>query len=293
MGFAKGNVTVEGGNIKRFIGVANFKIHGVNLSSAELSELYGRTVEGERNFISEVDINGVKTKRVRLNFTASTMIEDKPEFFNIAYSLVQSKRVGATSGKEQVIDEYGRTAWVTPEELSFKAVPTYANGPANITGNYRNAYSGEEYLTDFLRYLMNIPDVTKFDPETKKPVGLIDHPEDAEARLEQVSKYFDGDWSEISDLLKSWPENKVKMLVGVRKDDQNRLWQDFFINFPMRANVRNYTKLQAALKEAQDGGLYAGTEFEICDLKEYVETPSTFGVPSAKPTAPAGGWFTK
>ena len=291
MGFAKGNVSVESSR-KLFIGVGAFKVHGVNLSKEELSDLYGREVENERQFVTDVDINGVSAKRARLNFTLSTMIDDKPQFITATYNLTSVPRMGSTSGKYQIIDEYGRTAWATQQEVDAHAIPTYSSGAASISNNYRKAYVGEEFLTEFLKAHQVIPNVMRF--KDGKPVGLIENPADAEARLEHIDSYFAGDFSEINSIIKSMPENKVKLLCGVRTDDQNRKWQDVFINFPMRLSTYSYAKLLDALNEAKTNGAFANTEFlvngGICDIMEYVENPTVI-TPQANSTTPANPWF--
>ena len=310
MGFGKGRESNAVASFKRYYGVGLFKVAGVNLTNAELSELYGHEVSGEeRQFVREVDIDGVKTKRVDLNFTLYTMIDDKPEYFNARYSLFEAPRIGATSGKAMVMDEYGRTAWATEEEFNNHAVPQYKSGPANITVNYRGIYRGEDLLTrndgsdlGFLTAFMNIPNVTKFKDGVA--CGLIDAPEDALCRLEHPEKLFDGDFSEIREALKVWPNNELKLLAGVRTDDQNRQWQDFFVEFPMRASTRKYEKLQDALDNAKANGRYGNTVFGemvggkelVGDFKVYEDAPTGIpasAAPTAAPTSPAAPWFKK
>lgn len=302
MAFSRGTDSVVAGAYKRYIGVGTFKCHGVNLSKKELEELYGHEIQGEeRQFVTEVDVNGVRTQRVNLNFVLSTMIGDKQEFFTARYSLLNAQRVGANTGKVQVMDEYGRTAWVTDEQFKAHEIPQYANGPASITANYRGIYSGEDLLTrnngreiGFLVALLNIPNVTKFSDG--KPVGLIEDPSLALCRLDNVANLFKGDFSEIREILSYKPDNQLKLLAGVRKDDQNRVWQDFFVDFPMRSSTRNYANLEAALDSAVANGKYTSSEFKvnnsIVDLTEYVETPTVIA-PSSTAAAPANPWFQK
>ena len=290
MAFGKGKETKEV-VVRRFIGVAPVKVLGVNLSKEELSNFYGREITKDRDYLSTVDVNGVETKRVTLSFLLSCEIEGMEFMTTANFNLTDTRVVGTTSGKTQVIDIYGRTAWATPEELANHQIPMYASGPANISEDYRPLYRGEEQLTLFLQRLLAIPNVTKF--VDSKPVGMIDNPEDAESRLEHIDSYFNGDFSEIKEILSYQPENKVKMLFGVRTDDKNNVWQDVFVDFALLANSRNYSKMSDALKSAKDSGRYPNSIFEVCELKEYVESPTSFGAaPTATP--PAGNaWFNK
>ena len=308
MAFGKGRESNAAPAIKRYIGLGSFNIVGLNLSNKKLSELYGHEINSEdRQFVKTVDINGVQTKKADLNFTLSTIIADKTEYFNVRYSVFEAPRVGSTSGKAMVMDEYGRTAWATEEEFNAHAIPQYASGPANITVKYRGIYRGEELLTrndgsdiGFMTAFMNIPGVTKF--EDGKPVGLIDEPDLALSRLDHPEKLFAGDFSEIEEGLKQWPNNEVKLYVGVRTDDQNRQWQDFFIEYPMRASNRKMDKLEKALDDTIAAGRYANTVFKVNgklvpELQVYEEVPT--GIPAQTATAaPASApstspWFRK
>jgi len=289
MAFGKGSVVSEN-SFNYFIGYDNFKIHGVNMSKEELSALYGRTVEKDRVFTREIDINGVKTPAVNLEFTVSTVIEGAERFFNLRYSITRAAVTNAEGTKVKVIDEYGRTAWASNEEAKNHVIPTYSNGPANITANYRPLYRGEEQLTMMLKSYLGIPSVEVWGEVDgkKKVVGMIENPKLAEARLAKIEDYFKGDVSELKELLTYQPENKIGLLMGVQTDDQNRKWQTFFIEFPMRANsgTQAVQKLAVELKARKDAGAYANVEFEICPLKKYEEKPSNFATPASNPFIP-------
>lgn len=301
MAFGKGRESSAAATFKRYIGLGLFKVVGVNLSNKELEALYGHEITGdERQFIREVDINGVKTRRADLNFTLSAVIDGNTEYFNARYSLFETPIIGATSGKAMVMDEYGRTAWATEEEFNSKAIPQYKSGPANITVNYRGIYRGEDLICrndgsdlGFMTAFMNIPNVTKF--KDGAVVGLIDNPDDALCRLDHPEKLFEGDFSEIREGLKCWPDNEIKLLAGVRTDDQNRQWQDFFVEFPMKASNRKTDKLKEALDNAKANGRYPNTVFEICDLKVYEDVPTGIpaSAPAPAPTNSSAPWFKK
>lgn len=294
MAFGKGTVVTEA-KITRFVGVGNFKIHGVNLPKEKLSELYGKQVDKDLVTTKEIEIDGVKYPAVNLNFTLSAEINGKTEYFTLRYSIIKN-RVMSQEGKTKVTDEYGRTAWVTDAEFANHSVPMYSNGPANITTAYRALYRGEELVTMMLKSYVGIPSVEKWEEidGVRKVVGMIDNPAEAEARLAKIENYFNGDFSELSEILTYQPENTIKLALGVRKDDRNNLWQEFFVEYPMRSNTRNRSKLQSEIESAKSAGKYANTYFEICDLKEYVESPTDFNQveATAQQPAPANNpWF--
>ena len=278
MAFGKGNVVTES-EIQRFIGVTNFTVHGVNLSKEELSKLYGREVTNDQIFTREVEINGVKYPGVNIVFTLSYEFDGVTRFVSARYPLIKTPVVKSDGSKVKVIDSYGRTAWVTEEEYKNHTIPVNSNGPANISPDYTPMYRGQEALTLFVKNLLGLPNVDKWEEVdgVRKIVGLIDNPSSAECKFDNFDKIFAGDVSEVRTVL-GYNEagNKIKLAMGVRKDDQNRLWQDIFVDFPMKANLRNLSPLSAAIEDAQKNGRYPNTTFEVCDLKLYTETPTNF-----------------
>ena len=290
MAFAKGKIS--DGGFKVFVGVGKVKCLGVNLDAQKLSELYGREVTKERENVTEVEIDGVKYPRVSLRFTVQK--EDDGDgiafYATNEHSLIRKEHWNSEHTKMQVIDEYGRTAWATEEEIKNKAIPVSGSGnPINISPNYRVAYTGEEYLVNFLQALLNIPSVTKF--ADGKPVGMIDNPADAECRLEKIENYFKGDFSEITEILSYQPDNKVQLAFGARTDDQNRTWQAVYNRFALKANARNYDKLQKNYESAQNYGAFKDTVFSIEPIHEYTVVPSDVQPTNTAAPAAATPWF--
>ena len=154
MAFGQGQVSTEGGSIKRYIGVASVFVLGVNPTKAELEKLYNRTIENEPSYVGETEINGEKVAQVRIDFIVKADPEkyldsnNQPLDFVSKVSLFirRAYRYNKDNTKVQVIDKYGRTAWVTVEQAEAHEVPVYSNGPANIDKDYRPAYIGEEAL---------------------------------------------------------------------------------------------------------------------------------------------------
>lgn len=291
MAVGKISVISENGGFKRYIGVAPFVVEGVNLNKEELSALYGREVTNDPVYLSTVDVNGKQVERVAITFYLSTEINGEKEFFSARYSLTKAPQIGTQTGKYHVIDRFGRTAWVTEEELNTKSLPE----KQRIDASYRPMYGGnEEYLIRFFRALLGVPSVEKWKRENgvNTYVGLIDDPESAVLCFDDINKFFAGDFTELRSMVKM-TNNKVKFAVGIRRSDDNRVYHDLFINYPMPANSGNYARLEKEIGDAQDNGAYANTTFEICDLKEWVETPTDFSdSQSTTPVAPpANPWF--
>lgn len=278
MAFAKGKQVTEFKPTPKYIGVGSVFVKGVNVNKAEYQDLFGYTPDEEPSYTSEQDINGTKYPAARISFVVKT----DPEKNNgidftttINFFLRKQYRQGSQSGKYQIIDKYGRTGWATREEIEAKKIPMYSNGPANIDADYRPCYVGEEELTNFIKVYIGIPDVQIY--KDGKWVANPDvNSEDCVARLDNIDKYFTGDFSELKEICTYQPENKIKALFGVRTTDEGSQYQAVFTQRFLGANARSTARLEKELNDRKAAGAYATTEFKICDLEEYVITPTEF-----------------
>lgn len=300
MAIAKGKESTEN-DFKRYIGVAPCFIKRLNPTKAEIEAIYGNTLEKAPEYVGEVEVTDGDTKvkypNVRLSFLAlpdqeKTGIELKP----ISVTLFLQKRLkyNRDKTKVQVIDKYGRTAWVTIDQCKNHEIPMYSNGPANLDKDYRPAYVGEEELTNFLIAYLNIPSVMRYNQAEKKWY-MVDNPQDSECRLDHIEDYFKGDFSELRSALALQPTNKVKILFGIRTDAEGRQYQSAFTQMFLRNNVSDYSKLDAAVQERKNAGAYSTTEFEVTDFHEYSVKSSTLtDNTEADPfAAPASPWDVK
>lgn len=189
---AKGKESVEGAGYKRYIGIAPCFVKAVNPTKAELELLLNTQLENEPEYIKVQDNDGEEVQTVRISFIVKpdpdkTGMDVSP--ITVSLWLRKQYRFNKDKSKVQVIDKYGRTAWVTQEELKTHAIPQYSNGPANLDPDYRPCYVGEEDLTNFLiAYLNTIRNTaaisinpqnvnTGFSVLSGKYLGLLDHME--------------------------------------------------------------------------------------------------------------------
>ena len=286
MAIAKGNESKEAQEFKRYIGVAPVFIKSINPNKKEHEELFNTTLEEAPNYVSTMedqDGNPFKSARIQVVFqpdvdkigfemplvTMSLFIQDRP-------------RVGAASGKTQVIDKYGRTAWVTSDELASHAIPMYSNGPADIDKDYRPAYVGEEDLVAFVKAFLCIPDVTTWDNNTRKMVpNTRVNPEDCECRFDDLDKIFKGDFSSIKDAIGLQPTNKIKVLLGVRTDSKTgKLYQTVYTRKFLKNSANSFSSLdkeiQDNIKNATENGRTLDTEYQVAPVHEYSVEPTTF-----------------
>ena len=271
MAFAKGSESTEGNVIKIYTGVAPVFVLAVNPNKEQLEKLYNTQLENAPEYVGEVEVGEDKHKvpNVRLDFVVKTDAEKCGgiEFTTkVPFFIRKEYGYNRDQTKVQVIDKYGRTAWVTVEQAKNHEIPVYKNGPANIDKDYRPAYVGEEDLTNFIKAYLNIPNVMKYVNNTWV---MVDKPEDCEARLESIAEYFKGNFKELRDVIALQPNNKVKVLFGVRTTDDNKQYQAVYNQMFLKNNITDYSKLDADLQERKANGAYPTTEFTVGDLKEY------------------------
>ena len=272
MAVAKGRST-DVTEIKRYIGVAPVFINAVNPSKKELESLYNTTVDNEPKYLGEVEVNEKKIPNVRIDFIVTT--DEKTVNVGlrsrVSFFIRNEYRYNRDKTKVQVIDKYGRTAWVTIEQAKNHEIPIYSNGPANLDKDYRPIYYGEEQLTEFIKAYLGIPPVMKYVNDTWV---ITEHPEECEVRLDKIADYFKNDFSELKEIITYQPNNKVRVLFGVRTTDDNKMYQTVFTDMFLKNSNSDYTKLAKAVQERKDAGAYSTTDFEVCDLKEYVVKPT-------------------
>lgn len=296
MAFASGKESTEGSVIKRYIGVAPVFVLAVNPNKKKLEDITGITLEEEPNYIGEIDVNSTKVLNVRISFYIKpdpnkVGVEVNP--INMAMFLRKEFRFNGDKTKVQVIDKYGRTAWVTKEQCNKHEIPIYSNGqPAKIDADYRPAYVGEENLISFLKCYLGIPNVDVYNSKTGE-WSMHATPTECEASLECIENYFKGDFSELEQIISLQPNNKVKVLFGVRTTDDNKQYQTVYTQKFLRNNASDYSKLDAEIQDRKNAGAYPNTEFVVCDFKEYNVEATNFGteVNSDLPTDSSSPWF--
>ena len=271
-----GKESVEG-SFKMYKGMAAFNIVAVNPTKAELEALTGRELENEPEYVGKTDEG---KEQVRVVFYGKTAPDAKLNngiemLIPISFMLTKDYRVGQTSGKYQIIDKFGRTAWATKEEVQSKAIPQYTSGPANISADYRLAWQGEEFLTDFLIQWLNIPGPAIY----KDKVWVMkENTDDSEVSLDMAA-LFKGDVKELKELVTLAAAYIVKGAVGIRTvDNENgtRQYQAVFTRKFAKNAVTDYSKIDAAITEFQNAGGAPSTEFSTQPLHENVVEATTF-----------------
>ena len=304
MAFGKAQVSKEATEIKRYTGVGSVFVVGVNPSKTELEKLYDRELDKDPEYLTEKD--GVTSARIDfiIKTDPTAKCNNGIELLTKFSMFIRNEyRFNKDKTKVQVIDKYGRTAWVTKEQAKAHEIPVYKNGPANIDKDYRPAYVGEEDITNFLKLFLGISNVEKWVKNEatgrREVVGLVDNPQDCECRLENIEDYFKGKFNEIKGAINLMPNNKVKVLFGVRTTDEGKQYQDVYTRKFLSNTVSVYDKLAEDVQTNKDNGAYPNTEFVVADLQEYTVQATNFNntnnnngdMPFDEETSASTDWF--
>lgn len=280
MAFAKGKESTEATQTKRYIGLAPVFVLNVNPNKATLEKLYGTTLNEEPVYITEnKEPDGTTVVTARLSFTIKTDASKVGEevITNATFFLRNQYQFKKDHSKVKVIDKYGRTAWATIDEAKNHQIPVCSNGPARLDADFRPMYVGEEELTNFISTYLNIPRVEVFNNNTKQWIPNPDaSPEECMARLDKISDYFKGDYSELKDCLSLQPNNKVKVMFGVRTADNGSQYQAVYTRVVLRNNSTNSQAILKDLEERKAFGAFGSTEFDCGDFREYTVKPTEF-----------------
>jgi len=293
MAVSRGQQSTEGATRKLFIGVGSSYILAVNPTKEEIEKIRNRSIDYDVEYTGTTEVNGNTIKQIRIDLYAKP---DPAKYLDnnnqpieaiipVSFYLKDQKKIGSNTGKIQVIDNYGRTAWVTPEELEGHKIPQYANGPANIDKDYRPTYDGEEDLVNAIIAFLNIPSTVakvdgKFVSQTKEFLDV-----NCQVSLEHIADYFKGDVSELKEIFGYRPDNKVKIAFGVKTNDEGKQYQAAYTKKFLKNSVNDYSKLDEAIAQTKGNGGLATTEFECDELHEYVVASSSFAneAPAATP----------
>ena len=297
---------MESIDIKRYIGVGAMFVKGVNPNKQESEKFYGREQENEPEYLGTIDDNGTQIPSVRISFLVELDTSLKDKNGNPKYGDIQDFKSTVTfflrkrfrfskDGKVQVIDKYGYSGWASKEELQNHAQLMSKNGNTlRITTAYRAAYDGEIELVEFIKTYLNFDEARVWIDGKWVNNPKVEKLDDCEVFLEKVEDYFKGNFKELKDITKIMPTNKVKVMFGIRTDDEGRQYQTAFTRMFLKNHATDYSALDKEYQDAKNNGAFKTTEFEAVDLHEYsVEatnfnetTPEVTSDPFANPDTP-------
>lgn len=288
MAIGKAKESVESVEIKRYIGVGAMFVKGVNPNKQESEKFYGREQENEPEYLGSIEDNGTQIPSVRISFlveldTAAKNSKGLPVYpgineFKSTVTFFLRKRFRYSQGnKVQVIDKYGYSGWATKEELQNHAQLMSKNGnPLRITPAYRPAYDGEVELVEFIKTYLNFDEARVWIDGKWVNNPKVEKLDDCEVFLEKVEDYFKGNFKELKDITKIMPTNKVKVMFGIRTDEEGKQYQTAFTRMFLKNHTTDYSALDKEYQDAKKNGAFKTIEFEAKDLHEYAVEATDF-----------------
>ena len=270
--------TQEG--FKRYIGLASSYVLAVNPKKKELDELMGYESANEPEYIRETD-NG---KEALVTFIVRTdpEVNNGIEITNkLTFTLRNARAYNKDQTKVQVTDDFGNSSWIPVDDANAgKAILQADGNPKKIDTKYRIAAVGECDLINFLRTYLGVPDGFGYVN------GIWVKKENADEGkfcLEHFKDYLNGDFSELREALALRPNNKVKLLYGVRTNE-GKQYQAIASREGLvlrnNAGSKQIAQLEKDLANAKQNGAYATTEFKVQELQEYTVQPTNLEQPA-------------
>lgn len=215
-------------DVKRYVGVASVNILAINPNNEKLRK-YGWNIPADADeptyIVNRKDQNGNDVKAARICFLVQIQDLDEKPIIMLNFFVQTGMMVSKDNLKCKIIDQYGRTAWATKEEIKSGSIPIYKTGnAANICFPYKPCHRGEEELINFLFKYLNIT-----------PFNFFDGASNAWKQSVNPGKLTIDDWDalcsanvkEIAGYVALQPENRVKVILGLHINDENKSYQSF------------------------------------------------------------------
>ena len=275
MAFGKAVESKEGGSIKRYIGASPVYVLAVNPTKEERNKLLNAEIDSEPEYLREKEVDGKNVPQAMVTFYVKPDVEGDI-IIPMTFFVDKSYRYNRDKTKVQVIDKYGYSAWATPEDLKNRATLKSSTGKAlRITTEYRPAYNGEIQLIEFIKSYLNFDEALSYvNGEWVKNPKVVNM-EECECSLD-MDKLFKGDFSELNEVPKLMPKNKVKVMFGVRTTEDGKQYQAVYTNKVLRNGARDYSEIDKDLQERKNAGAFSNVEYDINPFREYTVEATDF-----------------
>ena len=277
MALSAGKQTTEGGSFKMYVGLTPIGCKYVCPTKEQLSQIFGREWTKDTNYIKTSE-DGIPQVNLMFPLTVENKVNGEDVKFTVlqTISIWNAPRLKSDGSKFQVVDKWGNFAWVTEEEFNNNTTPLSSSGKKLKidASNWRKAYRGEENLMKFLKPRLNISDAFEYK---NNEWSLKSDTSNSECRLDEIAKYFLGDFSEIQNALNVMPENKVKGYVYI--DEYEGKQRQAIAREYVNLASNKYNDLEKEIQSINDN---KGTNFTLCELKEYVVESTQFSQSTAQ-----------
>lgn len=212
----------------KYIGVASINVLAINPNNDKLRK-FGWNLPDDAEepsyLIEKKDENGKITVTSKVRLLAQIQDLDEKPIVMLDFFCRPDILVNKDGTKCKIIDQYGRTAWATKDELKNHKIPVYSDGrEASISYPYKPCHKGEAELVTFLYKYLNITPLQSFDKVSNSWV-LSKNP--GKLTIDNWNSICSGDISEIAGYLALQPENRVKVILGITSTEDNKSYQAF------------------------------------------------------------------
>lgn len=275
MAFGKAVESKEGGSVKRYIGASPVYVLAVNPTKEERNKLLNAEIDSEPEYLREKEIDGKNVPQAMITFYVKPDVEGDI-IIPMTFFVNKSYRYNRDKTKVQVIDKYGYSAWATSEDLKNKATLKSSTDKAlKITTEYRPAYNGEIQLIEFIKSYLNFDEALSYVNGEWVKNPKVTNMEECECSLD-MDKLFKGDFSELNEVPKLMPKNKVKVMFGVRTTEDGKQYQAVYTNKVLRNGARDYSEIDKDLQERKNAGAFSNVEYDINPFREYTVEATNF-----------------
>lgn len=275
MAFGKAVESKEGGSIKRYIGASPVYVLAVNPTKEERNKLLNAEIDSEPEYLREKEVDGKNVPQAMVTFYVKPDVEGDI-IIPMTFFVDKSYRYNRDKTKVQVIDKYGYSAWATPEDLKNKVTLKSSTGKAlRITTEYRPAYNGEIQLIEFIKSYLNFDEALSYVNGKWVKNPKVVNMEECECSLD-MDKLFKGDFSELNEVPKLMPKNKVKVMFGVRTTEDGKQYQAVYTNKVLRNGARDYSEIDKDLQERKNAGAFSNVEYDTNPFREYTVEATDF-----------------
>lgn len=285
--FGKGQEISEGGARKFHTGAENFKVVAVNPTKAELEVIYGREINYEPEYSGTTTVKDGDGERevnqIRLDFFLSNQDKENPINTKASFYVADTHHKSQT-GKLKVINDFGRTTWLTEADVKSGDVPQ--NMQWYNAAGIKVARRGEEEVIDFLVNLLNLP----FD------LSKVTDVSDAHARISKSewATIFSGNVSIFNDVIGS-TNNKIGVVLGVKTKADGGQMQTIYNRKTLRQYIVGSTKpdrfkwILKDIKDATANGAFGNVDFgpDDLELRVFSVTPTQLSMDNAPAEADA------
>lgn len=285
--------STETQEFKKYVGVGSSFVVAFNPTKKEFESIIGREIANEPEYLVDTD----RGKEARLTFVVKTDPNacNGIELINrVMFTLRNAPAYNRDETKVQVIDKYGNVTWADVETAKAGGkILTSKGNDAKIDSKYRMACVGEADLIGFLKAYLCVGDAFNY---VNGAWVLKDNAEDFVFGLEHIKDYFTGDFSEIKEALALQPNNKVKLLYGIRTNDEGKQYQavctkgDMILHNSAGSNA--LARLEKNLADAKAAGSFSNVEYKVQELAEYdVKATDLSSAPAEDNTSSADNDF--